>query len=133
MMLNHLGASCLISSPSSPPMLASSSRQTTGPLKNTPSYSTSSSSCSTFEALNLNVEVPNIRRNSTLCAARRRVRYEEDEEDIEEEYGHNKEIATLELYSQSVVEEALLVHALVDDQEVEVLVFKVSSFHFSFS
>ncbi|KDP38122.1 hypothetical protein JCGZ_04765 [Jatropha curcas] len=58
-------------------------------------------------------------------ARRRSVRYEEeDEEDGEEEYGHNEEIAMLELYSQSSREEALLVHAFVDDQEVEVLIFK---------
>ncbi|KAF3432105.1 hypothetical protein FNV43_RR26844 [Rhamnella rubrinervis] len=129
-MLNHLGRrSCLISSPSSLPTLAFSSRQLRVPLKNTPSYSTSSS-CSTFEALNLNINnevLPNIRRkSSTLCAAaRRRVRYEdEDEEEEEEEYGHNQEIAMLEVYSQSFREEALVVHALVDDQEVEVLIFK---------
>lgn len=49
----------------------------------------------------------------------------EDEGDGEE-YGHNEEIAMLELYSQSARGEALLVHALVDGEEVEVLIYKVS-------
>jgi hypothetical protein len=31
----------------------------------------------------------------------------------------------LEFYSQSAIGEALLVHAIVDEQEVEVLIFKV--------
>lgn len=49
------------------------------------------------------------------------MRYEDDRE---EEYGHNLEIAMLEFYSQSAIGEALLVHAIVDEQEVEVLIFK---------
>ncbi|KAJ0037611.1 hypothetical protein Pint_22419 [Pistacia integerrima] len=57
---------------------------------------------------------------STCCGARRRVRYEEDEE----EYGYKEEIAMLEIYSQSARGEALLVKALVDEQEVEVLIFR---------
>ncbi|CAK7326818.1 unnamed protein product [Dovyalis caffra] len=64
--------------------------------------------------------------STTLCRARRRsVRYEgADEDDGEEEYGHNEEIAMLEFYSQSAIGEALLVHAIVDEQVVEVLIFK---------
>ncbi|KAK3003057.1 hypothetical protein RJ639_018939 [Escallonia herrerae] len=58
------------------------------------------------------------------CSSRRRVRYDEDDDDDEDEYGHNAEIAMLELYSQSAKEEALLVSALVDEEEVEVLIFK---------
>ncbi|XP_010066566.2 uncharacterized protein LOC104453654 [Eucalyptus grandis] len=66
------------------------------------------------------------------CAARRRsVRYggsaEEEEEEAEgdgEEYGPNKEIAMLELYSQSARGEALVVHADVGGEEVEVLIYK---------
>ncbi|XP_030468182.1 uncharacterized protein LOC115686902 [Syzygium oleosum] len=67
------------------------------------------------------------------CAARRRsLRYgggEEEEEGEEdgsdgEEYGHNEEIAMLELYSQSARGEALVVHAAVDGEEVEVLIYK---------
>jgi excinuclease UvrABC nuclease subunit len=66
------------------------------------------------------------RRGGVLCGARRRaVRYGE------EEYGHNEEIAMLEFYSQSAKGEALIVHAVVDDEEVQVLIFKVS-FSFSF-
>eukprot|EP00262_Sarcandra_glabra_P018526 TRINITY_DN6680_c0_g1_i1.p1 TRINITY_DN6680_c0_g1~~TRINITY_DN6680_c0_g1_i1.p1 ORF type:complete len:172 (-),score=40.21 TRINITY_DN6680_c0_g1_i1:338-853(-) len=57
------------------------------------------------------------------CSARRRVRYEE-EDDEEEDYGHNSEIAMLELYSESANDEVLIVRALVDDQEEEVLIFK---------
>lgn len=54
------------------------------------------------------------------------LRYDDDEDDDEDvEYGHNKEIAVLELYSQSVRGEALIVHAVVDDQDVQVLIFKV--------
>ncbi|BFG41356.1 hypothetical protein CerSpe_276290 [Prunus speciosa] len=67
------------------------------------------------------------RRALSICwAARRRaVRYDDDGEDEEEEeYGHHKEIAVLELYSQSVRGEALIVHAVVDDQDGQVLIFK---------
>lgn len=60
-----------------------------------------------------------------MCGARRRVRYEEDDEG--DENGHNEQITKLEVYSQSARGEALLVHALVDDEEVDVLIFKVSS------
>ncbi|KAI8020923.1 hypothetical protein LOK49_LG03G01028 [Camellia lanceoleosa] len=67
-------------------------------------------------------------RMSTHCRARRRVvRYndeDEDDDDEEFEYGHNAEIAMLELYSQSARDEALLVTASVDDQEALVLIFK---------
>ncbi|XP_054810304.1 uncharacterized protein LOC129311858 [Prosopis cineraria] len=70
---------------------------------------------STVQALNLSGQ----RILSALCGARRRVRYEDEEED-----GHNEQIAKLELYSQSARGEALLVHALVDDEEVDVLIFK---------
>ncbi|XP_021754693.1 uncharacterized protein LOC110720004 isoform X2 [Chenopodium quinoa] len=60
--------------------------------------------------------------NSTnFHGARRRVRY--DKEDYES-YGYNEEIAILEMYSQSARGEALLVTAMVDDQQVEVLIFK---------
>ncbi|KAD7480538.1 hypothetical protein E3N88_03674 [Mikania micrantha] len=51
-------------------------------------------------------------------AARRQVRYED------EEYGDNEEIAILEFYTQVAKEEALLVNAVVDDQQVQLLVFK---------
>ncbi|XP_027154631.1 uncharacterized protein LOC113754421 [Coffea eugenioides] len=56
------------------------------------------------------------------CSARRRVVYEDEEED--EEYGYNAEIAMLETYTQSARNEALLVKAMVDEEEVEVLIFK---------
>lgn len=49
----------------------------------------------------------------------------DEEEDDEHSSGYNEEIAMLEMYSQSARGEALLVTAMVDDQEVEVLIFKV--------
>lgn len=57
------------------------------------------------------------------------MRYDDDEDEDEDEENEeqNKEIALLELYSQSVRGEALIVHAVVDDQLVEVLIFKVRS------
>ncbi|KAL2894997.1 Histidinol-phosphate aminotransferase [Bienertia sinuspersici] len=55
------------------------------------------------------------------CRARRRIRYEDEEDD---DGGYNEEIAMLEMYSQSARGEALLVTAMVDDQLVEVLIFK---------
>ncbi|KAL9244125.1 hypothetical protein vseg_017933 [Gypsophila vaccaria] len=62
---------------------------------------------------------------TTKCEARRRVRIEnEDENEEDEGYGYNEEIGMLELYSQSARGEALLVTALVDGQQVEVLIFK---------
>ncbi|KAL1219520.1 hypothetical protein V5N11_021586 [Cardamine amara subsp. amara] len=62
---------------------------------------------------------------SFRCCARRRVRDDvggEDEED--EAYGYNEEMAMLEVYSQTCREEALIVTAIVDDEEVEVVIFK---------
>ncbi|KAI3700081.1 hypothetical protein L2E82_44697 [Cichorium intybus] len=60
----------------------------------------------------------------TRCRARRQLRYEEDENEDDEEYGHNEQISLLEFYSQIAKDEALLVKAVVDDLEVEVLIFK---------
>ncbi|KAK4765323.1 hypothetical protein SAY86_026413 [Trapa natans] len=69
-----------------------------------------------------------------LCFARRRsVRYgaedggDEEVEEGEDGYGDNAEIGLLELYSQSAKGEALIVHADIDGDQVEVLIFKVSS------
>ncbi|CAH8363532.1 unnamed protein product [Eruca vesicaria subsp. sativa] len=56
------------------------------------------------------------------CGARRRVR--DDGEDEDDSYGYNEEIAMLETYSQSCRDEALIVTAIVDGEEVEVLIFK---------
>lgn len=58
-----------------------------------------------------------------LSRARRRVIYDDEEED---EDNNNLELAMLEFYSQSVRNEALIVKALVDEEEVEVLIFKVN-------
>jgi hypothetical protein len=52
------------------------------------------------------------------------VRYEEDDED--EEWGHNEDLASLERYSEDARDQALLVKARVDDEVQIVLVFRVS-------
>lgn len=67
------------------------------------------------------MNLSNQKGTSLWCAARRQVRFQDDDE-----YGHNEEIAQLEFYSQSARGEAILVHALVDQEEVDVLIFKVS-------
>lgn len=90
------------------------------PMKNIPTHDVSL--CCAFKALDLS----NQRGVSLWCAARRQVRYQDGDEDGEDEYGHNEEITKLELYSQSARGEALLVHAIVDQEEVDVLIFKVS-------
>ncbi|KAK7274146.1 hypothetical protein RIF29_15223 [Crotalaria pallida] len=87
--------------------------------------------CEAFKALNL-------RNQSGIklwCAARRQVRYQGGDEDgkDDDEYGHNEEITKLEFYSQSARGEALLVHALVDQEEVDVLIFKGFSSCLSYS
>ncbi|KAK9748410.1 hypothetical protein RND81_02G055100 [Saponaria officinalis] len=72
-----------------------------------------------FSRFESNILIP------TKCKARRRVRIEtEDENEEDEGFGYNEEIGMLELYSQSARGEALLVTALVDGQEVEVIIFK---------
>ncbi|KAH0701538.1 hypothetical protein KY285_015816 [Solanum tuberosum] len=58
-----------------------------------------------------------------LCRARRRIIYDNDD-DEEEEDNNNSELAMLEFYSQSMRNEALLVKALVDEEDVEILIFK---------
>jgi hypothetical protein len=52
------------------------------------------------------------------------VRYEEDDED--EEWGHNEDLASLERYSEDARDQALLVKARVGDEVEIVLVFRVS-------
>ncbi|XP_011024235.1 PREDICTED: uncharacterized protein LOC105125458 isoform X2 [Populus euphratica] len=84
---------------------------------NIPIFNSTAATISTIKAVKLSTqEIP-----ASRCRARRRpVRYEdEDEDDREEEYGYNLEIAMLEFYSQSAIGEALLVRAVVDEQEVE--------------
>jgi hypothetical protein len=55
------------------------------------------------------------------------VRHEEEDE---EEYGHNEEMARLERYSEGARDQALLVKARVDDEVEVVLVFKVEALHY---
>ncbi|KAK1439380.1 hypothetical protein QVD17_05197 [Tagetes erecta] len=62
--------------------------------------------------------------SNTRCSAARRQVRSYDDENNGEEHGHNEEIAVLEFYTQLVKEEALLVNALVDDQQVQLLIFK---------
>ncbi|KAL1556515.1 hypothetical protein AAHA92_12128 [Salvia divinorum] len=63
------------------------------------------------------------RANETPHRARGRVIY--DEEDEDEDYGYNEELAMLESYTQLVKDEILLVQAMVDDEQVEVLIYKI--------
>lgn len=76
--------------------------------------------CFDFKDLDLS----NQRGISLLCGARRQIRYQDEDEERDGGYGHNEEISKLEFYSQSARGEALIVHALVDQNEVEVLIFK---------
>ncbi|XP_011070717.1 uncharacterized protein LOC105156318 [Sesamum indicum] len=64
------------------------------------------------------------RASRTPSRARRRVIYDEEEEEEDEEYGYNEEIAMLEMYTQSMKDEILLVQTWVDEEQVEVLIFK---------
>ncbi|CAI9755228.1 unnamed protein product [Fraxinus pennsylvanica] len=52
------------------------------------------------------------------CSARRRALFDD------EEYEQNEEIGLLETYTQYMKDEVLLVKAMVDGEEAEVLVFK---------
>ncbi|MED6127539.1 hypothetical protein PIB30_088951 [Stylosanthes scabra] len=71
---------------------------------------------------------------SLLCEARRQIRYDDgDIDDDDDGYGHNKEIAMLEYYSQSARGEVLLVHAIVDQEEVDVLIFRGFSSSLSYT
>lgn len=72
----------------------------------------------------LNLRAQRLRRRYD-CPARRRVRFEDEGED--EDYGHNEQVARLESYTQAAVGEALIVHAAVGGENVEVLIFKVIS------
>ncbi|XWS69398.1 hypothetical protein CRYUN_Cryun04dG0175700 [Craigia yunnanensis] len=112
-MLKHIGKWAMLSSPSMFPILPKAGNS----LKT--DHLTVISTIKAFKTSNQ-------RALHICCGARRRLRYEdEDDESGEEEHGYNEEIAMLELYSQSARGEALIVHALVDDeQEVEVLIFK---------
>ncbi|KAI4386510.1 hypothetical protein MLD38_004438 [Melastoma candidum] len=48
----------------------------------------------------------------------------EEEEDDEEEYGYNEDIGELEEYTRSVRGEALIVHSVVDGNDVELVIYK---------
>lgn len=89
-------------------------------VRHTVSSNNNNKACSYNPKLgsNLNLRAPHT--ISIICSARRRIRYDEEEETD----GHNAEIAMLEYYTQSVKEEALVVRAEVDKQEVEVVIFK---------
>lgn len=90
-----------------------------------PTGFTPHSSALSFSSSSINGLKPAGRRLSgSLLHSRRRVIYD-DENEEDEEYGYNAEIAMLEVYSQSVKDEALLVKAVVDEEEVEVIIFKV--------
>ena len=54
------------------------------------------------------------------------MRYDEDdEEEGEEEWGHNEDVARMERYTEDARDQALLVKARVDDEVEVVLVFRV--------
>ncbi|CAL1357714.1 unnamed protein product [Linum trigynum] len=74
---------------------------------------------------------------TTTAAGRRRARWdsiadEEDEEESKEDEEYNQEIAMLEFYTQRSRGEALVVHASVDGQLVEVLIFRGFSSCFNY-
>ncbi|KAJ1293912.1 hypothetical protein BS78_01G105700 [Paspalum vaginatum] len=69
------------------------------------------------------VSVGGARAATAAWRVRRRVRYEEDEED-DEEWGHNEDVARMERYTEDARDQALLVKARVDDEVEVVLVFK---------
>ncbi|XP_038721870.1 uncharacterized protein LOC120013953 isoform X2 [Tripterygium wilfordii] len=115
----------LLSSSPSPSLFLSKSNDTTSYNFSSPTTITIISKLS--KPINLSSISQRASMSTNVCRARRRVRYEDAEGEGEgegEEYGHNKEIALLEMYSQSATKEALLVQALVDKQEVEVLIFR---------
>lgn len=81
-------------------------------------------------AISCRLGTPQLRSLKTshgLCKARRRVRYEEEENDDEDtaEHAQNSEISLMEAYSEAVRDVALVVRATVDGEEETVLVFKV--------
>ncbi|XVE91933.1 hypothetical protein REPUB_Repub01dG0053600 [Reevesia pubescens] len=114
-MLKHIGKWVTLSSPSKLPILPMV-------MAGNSSKTDHLTIISTIKAFKL---ISNQRVLYICCGARRRVRYEDEDDEIgEEENGYNEEIAMLELYTQSTRGEAILLHALVDEQEVEVLIFK---------
>lgn len=56
---------------------------------------------------------------------------DDDDDDEEDEYGggykYNEEIAVLEAYTQLMKDEILLVQAIVDQEQLELLIFKVDT------
>ncbi|GAA0174297.1 hypothetical protein LIER_27719 [Lithospermum erythrorhizon] len=56
------------------------------------------------------------------CSSRRRTIRENNYDEEEREY--NKEIEMLEMYTQFAKDEVLLVKAVLDDEEIEVIIFK---------
>ncbi|XP_021309701.1 uncharacterized protein LOC8062905 isoform X2 [Sorghum bicolor] len=72
------------------------------------------------------VGVGDPRADGAVCHVRRQVRYDEDdEEEGEEEWGHNEDVARMERYTEDARDQALLVKARVDDEVEVVLVFRV--------
>jgi hypothetical protein len=71
------------------------------------------------------VSVRDPRADGAVCHVRRQVRYDEDDEEDEEEWGHNEDVARMERYTEDARDQALLVKARVDDEVQVVLVFRV--------
>lgn len=78
-----------------------------------------------IERVRVRVSIPSLQ---PAGARRRSARYDEDEE----EEGYNAEIGMLEAYSQSSRNEVLIVTAMVDSYEVEVIIFKVLIYIYKF-
>ncbi|KAI3902510.1 hypothetical protein MKW92_014580 [Papaver armeniacum] len=121
--------SLAFSSPATRPLIGTS---TCALVNQTSHFSIDRSSCS--------YDYKRIQRTkhcNIYCLARRRVRYEDEDgnEDGEEQSsnGYNSELSLLESYSESKRNEALLVTAMVDGQEEEVLIFKGFSSCLSYS
>ncbi|KAI3889628.1 hypothetical protein MKX03_007650 [Papaver bracteatum] len=117
---------------SSPPTLLLIGTNTCAVVNQTSQFSIDRSSC--------NYDYRRIQRTkhrNICCLARRRVRYEDEDgnEDDEEQSSnrYNPELSLLESYSESKRNEALLVTAMVDGQEEEVLIFKGFSSCLSYS
>ncbi|KAF8674410.1 hypothetical protein HU200_048243 [Digitaria exilis] len=70
------------------------------------------------------VGVGDARADRAVWRVRRRLRYDDEDEEDDEEWGHNEDVARMERYTEDARDQALLVKARVDDEVELVLVFK---------
>ncbi|MCL7041494.1 hypothetical protein MKW94_025976 [Papaver nudicaule] len=125
-MLKHIHGGLLLQ-----PSLPFSSPPTVLPIKTTTCALVHPSSHVAIDRTPCNYDFKRMQRAkhcNIYCLARRRVRYEDEDENEDDEEqssnGYNSELSLLESYSESARSEALLVRAIVDGQEEEVLIFK---------